>query len=136
MLKYPTLKYHCTSFNLMILLTESLVQGVGLSVSLCLSPCSNSTTQSKVHKPMARRLLKSSREETPQPLSSLCQCSSTLLFRESLVGYSLCPWPPVLAWGIMATLQMIPTTVKHENSIHFHLNLHDVEKHPFPVKKE
>ena len=111
MLKYPTFKYHCTSFNLMILLTESLVQGVGLSVSLCPSPCSSSTTQSRVPRPMARQLLESSREETPQPLSSLCQCSSTLVFRESLVGYSLCPWPPVTGHCLKASHECYPLLV-------------------------
>jgi len=59
--------------------TPGWLSQAGPSVSLCPSPCSSSTTQSRVPRPMARRLLESSREETPQPLGSLCWCSVTLI---------------------------------------------------------
>jgi len=38
---------------------------------------SSRATQSRVHMAMARQLLKFSKEDTPQPLGSLCQCSTT-----------------------------------------------------------
>jgi len=55
-----------------------------------------------LHNIMARWLLESSREEIPQPLGSLCQCSATrtaqqccLVLRESLLCFTFCLWPPM-----------------------------------------
>ena len=57
------------------------------------SHCSRAT-QSRVPRPTSRQLLETSREETPQPLGNLCQCSITctvqkccLLFRGNLLAF-------------------------------------------------
>ena len=45
------------------------------SGSIWFNPCSNRDTQRRMSRPTSRWLLKISREEIPQPLGSLCQCS-------------------------------------------------------------
>ena len=73
----------------------------GTSGSTCPNPCSSIDTQSRV----PRQLPKISKEETLQPLGSLCQCSIIhtaqkycLVFRGNLLCSCLCPvwhWTPM-----------------------------------------
>jgi len=55
----------------------------GLSGSLCCSPCLSRDTQSRVPRVTSRRLWEIPKEETPQPLGSLCQCSVTAQHRRA-----------------------------------------------------
>jgi len=69
----------------------------GISGSIWPSPCSSRDTQNRGSRTMSRHLLKICKEETPQPLGSLCQCSITctaqkcfLMFGGCLLCSSLC----------------------------------------------
>ena len=44
---------------------------------LCSNPCSSRDTQSSVPRAVSKWLWKISKEESPQPLCSLCHCSVT-----------------------------------------------------------
>lgn len=66
-------------------------------------PFPNRDTQSRVPRSTARQLSVISKEETPQPPRSLCQCSSTsevekcfLVFIWNFLYSSLCPLPLAL----------------------------------------
>jgi len=86
----------CCGVQPMGIVAPGWLRWTGPSVSLCPSPSSSSTTQSRVPRPMARQLLESSTEETPQPLGSLCQCSITCSWCSE--GAS---WATVCAHGIL-----------------------------------
>lgn len=57
----------------------------GISVSLRPKPCSSRDTQSRVPRARSGWLLDISKEEIPQPVGSLCQCSNTLTAKECLL---------------------------------------------------
>jgi len=80
--------------------------------------CSNRNTQSRVPSPMSRWFLKISKEETPQPLSNLCQCSITctaqkycLVFKWHLLCSSLFLLLPALLLSI-AEKSLAPTSLQ------------------------
>ena len=57
---------------------------------------------------MARRLLKISKEETPQPPGSLCQCCHPHRTEVLLVSRGLCLLPPVLPEGTTKRARFCP----------------------------
>lgn len=58
---------------------------------------------------MARRLLKISKEETPQPPGSLCQCCHPHRTEVLLVSRGLCLLPPVLPEGTTKKSPLLPS---------------------------
>jgi len=63
--------------------TTAQLRLAGLSESLYSSSCPSKDTQSRVPRAMSRRHWKIPKEETPQLLGSLCQCSVTAQHRRA-----------------------------------------------------